>query len=104
MKHFFIIGMFLLLGLRGLSQDANLHFIRFTNYNAETDKIVQEALKNEKVTYTCVASGIIAIEFSPSDTNGEARITKLLSRKINKTTFEFVTITLDTAKGACSTY
>lgn len=104
MKHFFIIGMFLLLGLSGLSQTDNLHFIRFSNYNTETDKIVQEALKDEKVTYTCVPSGIIAIEISPSDKDGEARITKLLGRKINNTTFEFVTITLDTAQGACSTY
>jgi hypothetical protein len=103
MKHFFIIGMFLLLGLNGFSQDGNLHFIRFTGYNAETDKIVQEALKSENVAYTCVSSGIIAIELSPGDANGEARITRLLSRKIN-TSFEFVTITLDTAKGACSTY
>jgi hypothetical protein len=105
MKHLFIIAIFLLSGLRAFSQDGNLHFIRFTNYNVETDKIVQEALKNEKVTYTCIPSGILAIEISPTDTNGEARIANLLSKKVAKSvTFEFVIITLETAESACATY
>lgn len=105
MKHLFIIAIFLLTGLRAFAQDDNLRFIHFTNYNVETDKIVQEALKSEKVTYTCIASGILAVEISPGDTQGEARITKLLANKVSpQVAFEFVTITLETAESACSTY
>lgn len=105
MKQLFIIAMFLLSGLSAFSQDGNLHFIRFTNYNVETDKIVQEALKNEKVTYTCIPSGILAVEISPNDADGETRIAKLLAKKVAKpVSFEFVIITLETAESACSTY
>jgi hypothetical protein len=105
MKHLFLIAMFLFLGLRAFSQSGNLHFIHFTNYNVETDKLVQAALKDEKVTYTCIPSGILAIEFSPNDPDGEARIAKLLAKKVAKpVSFEFVTITLETAETSCSTY
>lgn len=105
MKHLFILTMLLLSNLKAFSQDGNLHFIHFTNYNAETDKKVQEALKGEKVTYTCIPSGILAIEISPDDPNGEARIAKLLNRKFSRAvSFEFVSITLETAESSCSTY
>lgn len=105
MKHLFITTMLLLTSLRAFSQDGNLHFIHFQNYNTEMDKAVQEALKGEKVTYTCVPSGILAIEISPEDPNGEARIAKLLKRKISSpVSFEFVSITLETAQSSCSTY
>src|SRR6266498_1498754 len=104
MKHLFILTMFLLTSPRAFSQDGNLHFIHFINYNEETDKKVQEVLKSEKVTYTCIPSGILAIEISPNDPNGEARIAKLLNKKFSKTvSFEFVSITLETAKSSCAT-
>jgi hypothetical protein len=105
MKHLFILTMLLLSGQRAFSQDGNLHFIHFTAYNAEKDKIVKEELKGEKVTYTCIPSGILAIEISPNDPHGEARIAKLLNKKISQTgPFEFVSITLETAESSCSTY
>lgn len=105
MKHLFLIVMFLLSGLSAFAQNSNLHFIHFKNYNVETDKMVQEALKNEKVTYTCIPSGILAIEISPSDPNGEERIAKLLAKKLpSPGSFEFVTLTLETAESSCATY
>lgn len=105
MKHLFIIVIFLLSGLRVFAQDGNLHFIHFKNYTVEMDKIVQEALKKEKVTYTCIPSGILAIEISSTDPGGEERIAKLLAKKIpSPGSFEFVTLTLETAESSCLTY
>ncbi|MDQ3109321.1 MAG: hypothetical protein M3R17_05460 [Bacteroidota bacterium] len=105
MKHLFLITMFLFMGVKLFSQNDNLHFIHFTNYNVATDKLVQEALKSENVTYTCIPSGILAIQFLANDTDGEARIARLLNKKgLADSSFEFVVLTLETAESSCATY
>lgn len=103
MKHLVIIAIFLLSGLRLFSQDGNLRFIRFDSYSVEQDKLVQEALKNEKVAYTCIPSGIIAIVVSPGDTSGEERIVNLISHATGSNAFAFIpSYTLKEAESTCA--
>ncbi len=103
MKQLVIIAIFLLSGLRLFSQDGNLRFIRFDNYNVEQDKLVQEALKNEKVAYTCIPSGIIAIVVSPGDSSGEERISNLITSATGSMSFAFIpTYTMKEAESTCA--
>ncbi len=106
MKHLLFISILLLLFVKGFSQNdnPNLHFIQFNNYSVEMDKVVKEALKGENITYTCIPSGIVAIEISSSDPGGEERIAQLLSKKIPSPSFEFVQITLEAAENSCATH
>jgi|GEM_PF-3040607 len=102
MKHLVIIAVFLLAGIIPVwSQDGNLRFIRFADYNVEKDKQVQKVLKNERVTYTCIPSGILAIEVSPSDPSAETRITDLIRKVSGTDSFEFIPLTLEAAEGSC---
>ncbi len=105
MKHLFFITLLLLLCVKGFSQNENssLYFIHFNNYTVEMDKVVKEALKGEKVTYTCIPSGIVAIEVSSTDPGGKERIANLLSKKIPNPSFEFVSITQEAAESSCAT-
>jgi hypothetical protein len=105
MKHLFIIMTCLFLSVKVFAQPNNLHFIHFTGYTVETDKIVQDALKSEKVTYTCIPAGILAIEIPSNDAEGEARIAQLLRKKgLQSSSFEFVVLTLETAESSCATF
>jgi hypothetical protein len=103
MKHLVIIAIFLLSGLRLFSQDGNLRFIRFDNYSVEQDKLVQDALKNEKVAYTCIPSGIIAVVVSPEDPAGEERIVNLITSATGSKSFAFIpSYTLKEAESSCA--
>lgn len=77
--------------------------IRFDAYTVGEDKLVQQALADENIVYTCIPSGLLIIEVISDDAATRNRISAAIEKIALKGSFRFDdTISVSEAEATCA--